>query len=128
MQGLLMMKLYLDEILDGRTTFDARLHPTDRRGTVALVDSSTFRIHGTAEITGIRAITYEEFVRWHQVGPFRNTPIAPYHEGGTCYAYDLANVRRLPIPARMPRVEDAHMWVEVPERISRNLFSQTTLF
>lgn len=127
MYGLLMMKLYLDEILDGRKHDDARLYPTEKRGTIALVDSSSFKVHGTAVLTGIREISYEEFVRWHQVGPFSDTPIAPYHDGKTCYAYVLENVKRLPVPVRIPKTDD-RMWVEIPERIGKNLFSQQTLF
>ncbi|MCQ2084562.1 MAG: hypothetical protein MJZ21_00260 [archaeon] len=128
MYGLLMMKLYADEILDGRKNNDARLYPTDKRGTIAIVDSTSFKVYGTAELTGIREITYEEFVRWHQVGPFENTPIAPYSEGKTCYSYELSNVKRLPVPYRLPKDESARMWVEIPERISRNFFAQSTLF
>ena len=128
MHGLTMMRIYAEEILSGRTSFDARLRPTDIRGRIAIVDSSTFRIYGTAELTGCREITYGEFVRWHQIGPFADTPIAPFAEGRTCYAYELGDVKRLPLPVQLPKREDAGMWVEVPERISRNLFSQTTLF
>ena len=128
MHGLTMMRIFAEEILSGRTSFDARLRPTDIRGRIAIVDSSTFRIYGTAELTGCREITYGEFVRWHQIGPFADTPIAPFAEGKTCYAYELGDVKRLPLPAQLPKREDAGMWVEVPDRISRNLFSQTTLF
>ena len=127
MHGLTMMKLYADEILSGRTAFDARLRPTDIRGRIAIVDSSTFRIYGTAELTGCREITYEEFVRWHRIGPFTGTPIAPFAKGRTCYAYDLEDVKRLPLPVQLPRQEDAGMWIEIPARTARNLFSQTTL-
>lgn len=128
MHGLTMMRIYAEEILSGRTSFDARLRPTDIRGRIAIVDSSTFRIYGTAELTGCREITYGEFVRWHQIGPFADTPIAPFAEGRTCYAYELGDVKRLPLPVQLPKREDAGMWVDIPDRISRNLFSQTTLF
>ena len=128
MHGLTMMRIYAEEILSGRTSFDARLRPTDIRERIAIVDSSTFRIYGTAELTGCREITYGEFVRWHQIGPFADTPIAPFAEGRTCYAYELGDVKRLPLPVQLPKREDAGMWVDIPDRISRNLFSQTTLF
>lgn len=128
MDGLLMMRLYADEILSGRTDYDARLYPTDRRGTIAIVDSSTFRIYGTAELVSVREIPYEEFRDWHRIGPFKETEIAPYHEGKVCYAYDLRNVRKLPLPVQIPKVKNAGMWVTVPERTANNLFSQQTLF
>ena len=128
MLGLTMMRIYADEILSGRTAFDARLRPTDIRGRIAIVDSTTFRVYGTAELTDCREITYEEFVRWHRIGPFSDTPIAPFAEGRTCYAYDLEDVKRLPLPVQLPRQEDAGMWIEIPEKTAKNLFSQTTLF
>ena len=127
MYALLMMKIYADEILSGRTTFDARRLPTEKRGRIAIADSSTFRVYGTAVLKDVREITYGEFVRWHQIGPFRDTPIAPFWEGRTCYAYDLEDVRILPVPVQLPKKDDKSMWVEVPDRIERNLFSQTTL-
>lgn len=128
MYALLMMKIYADEILSGRTTFDARRLPTEKRGRIAIGDSSTFRIYGTAVLTGIREISYEEFVTWHQIGPFKDTPIAPFWEGHTCYAYDLKDVKKLPVPVQLPKMKEKTTWVEVPEKIERNLFSQTTLF
>ena len=39
MYGLIMLREYLDEILDRKKTFDARSYPTDKRGTIALVDT-----------------------------------------------------------------------------------------
>jgi len=36
MFGLTMIKGYLNEILDGSKTFDARSYPTNKRGVIAL--------------------------------------------------------------------------------------------
>ena len=123
-----MSRFYLDEILDGRKGFDARLYPTNVRGTIALVDSGSYRVHGLSELTGVREISYEEFVEWHRVGPFKDSPIAPYHEGKPCYAYDLQDARRLVIPVRLEREDRAGMWVDIPEKVSRSFWSQRTLF
>lgn len=128
MYGLLMMKLYADEILEGRTSYDARLYPTDKRGTIAIMDSSTFKIYGTADLVDVRRISYEEFAEWHRVGPFENSQIAPWSKGSTCYAYMLENVRRLTVPVKVPKNPDAKMWTTVPENIAGSLHSQTTLF
>ena len=128
MKGLLMSRYYLDEILDGRKGFDARLYPTSVRGTIAIVDSGTFRVHGLAELVGVREISYEEFVDWHRVGPFKDSQIAPYHEGKACYAYDLRDARRLVLPARLELRDHAGMWIDIPDRVSRSFGSQRTLF
>ena len=128
MRGLLMMKYYLDEILDGKKDTDARLYPTGTRGTIALVDSATFKVYGLAELTGCDAISYEEFVRWHRVGPFSQTAIAPYHAGKTCYSYRLQNARRIAVPVRIAKDPDAKMWVEIPDSIVKSFSYQRTLF
>lgn len=39
MYGLIMLREYLDEILEGKKSYDARAHDTSKRGTIALVDS-----------------------------------------------------------------------------------------
>lgn len=128
MYGLLMMKYYMDEMFDGKKDTDARLYPTEKRGTVALVDSSSFKVHGLAELTDVEPISYEEFVEWHRTGPFADSPIAPYAEGRTCYAYVLKNIRRIPVPIRIDKDPDAHIWIDIPEKISRSFGYQRTLF
>lgn len=47
MFGLIMIKNYLNEILDGSKTFDARSYPTNKRGKIALIDSGSMKIYGT---------------------------------------------------------------------------------
>ena len=39
-----MIKDYLNEILDGSKTFDARSYPTNKRGKIALIDSRSMKI------------------------------------------------------------------------------------
>ena len=39
MFGLTMIKDYLNEILNGSKTFDARSYPTNKRGLIALIDT-----------------------------------------------------------------------------------------
>lgn len=56
MYGLIMIKDYLDEILGGKTTYDARGYPTNKRGTIALVDSRSMKAYGTVDLVGIREI------------------------------------------------------------------------
>ena len=128
MYGLLMMKYYMEEMFDGKKTYDARLYPTPKRGRIALVDSSTFKVHGVADLTEVWEISYEEFVTWHRTGPFSNSEIAPYSAGKTCYAYGLKNIRRLTVPVRLPKDPDAHMWIEIPDKIVKTFDSQRTLF
>ena len=123
-----MMKYYLDEMLRGEKDSDARLYPTDIRGAIALGDSSTNKIHATAELTACEEISYDDFVKWHRTGPFADVEFAPYHEGKVCYAYRLEDISPLPLPVRIDNPSGNRMWVEIPEKVAKNLFSQTTLF
>ena len=128
MYALIMMKHYLNEIIRGDKTTDARLYPTDIRGTIALGDSSTLKVYAVADLTACEEISYEEFVRWHRTGPFTDVEFAPYHEGKNCYSYVLGNLRTLPVPVRIENPSGNRMWVEVPDKVSRTFFSQQTLF
>ncbi len=123
-----MMKYYLDEIIRGDKSTDARLYPTDIRGTIALGDSSTMKVYATADLKACTEISYEEFVIWHRTGPFEEVEFAPYHEGKPCYSYVLENVRILPMPVRIDNPSGSRMWVEVPDKVSKTFFSQQTLF
>lgn len=128
MYGLLMMRYYMEELFDGKKSYDARLYPTTKIGRIALVDSSTFKVYGVADLTDVREITYEDFVTWHRTGPFLNSEIAPYSAGKTCYAYDLKNIRRLTVPIRLTKDPEAHMWIKIPDNVVKTFDSQKTLF
>lgn len=52
MYGLIMLREYLDEILDGIKTYDARSYNTNKRGLIALVDTKKSAIIGTVELIG----------------------------------------------------------------------------
>ena len=62
MFGLTMIKDYLNEILDGSKTFDARSYPTNKRGKIALIDSRSMKIYGTIELVGCREIRQKSIV------------------------------------------------------------------
>ncbi len=128
MHALLMMKVYLDEIVRGEKSTDARLYPTDIRGTVVLGDSSTDKVYATAELVDCREISYERFVAWHRTGPFKDVEFAPYHEGKPCYEYVFSDVRKLTVPVTIPNPSGNRMWVEIPEETVRSFGYQRTLF
>ena len=111
MFGLIMIKDYLNEILDGSKTFDARSYPTNKRGKIALIDSRSMKIYGTIELVGCRKISAKEYCSWHQTGRFRSL-IFQVDENKKYYAYDFKNPQRLVKPVKV-NVEK-HTWVEIP--------------
>ena len=49
-----MIKDYLNEILNGSKTFDARAYTTNKRETIALVDSRSMKVYGYVDLVGVR--------------------------------------------------------------------------
>ncbi|WP_440338764.1 hypothetical protein [Megamonas funiformis] len=66
--GLIMLREYLDEILDGTKFYDARAYNTNKPGLIALVDTRKSSIIGTVELIGTKPITAEEYCKWHATG------------------------------------------------------------
>ena len=124
MFGLTMIKDYLNEILDGSKTFDARSYPTNKRGKIALIDSRSMKIYGTIELVGCRKISAEEYCAWHQTGKFQNYEFKAEDNNKTFYAYDFKNPQRLAKPIKLD--VEKHTWVEVPDNIE--FCYQTSLF
>ena len=112
MFGLIMIKDYLNEILDGSKTFDARSYPTNKKGKIALIDSRSMKIYGTIELVGCREINAKEYCSWHQTDRFQNL-IFQVDENKKYYAYDFKNPQRLVKPVKV-NVEK-HTWVEIPD-------------
>ena len=50
MDGLIMLRDYLDEVLDGKKTYDARAYGTNKRGTIALVDTKKSAVIGLIDL------------------------------------------------------------------------------
>ena len=60
-----MYEEYLLVILKGVRPCDVRLHPTNKRGKIALIKSKTNRIYGYVDFISIDQIPYEDYVYWH---------------------------------------------------------------
>lgn len=68
MYGLIMLTEYLDEILDGTKTYDARAYNTNKRGLIALVDTKKSAIIGTVELIGTKLSQLRNIVNGMQQG------------------------------------------------------------
>jgi hypothetical protein len=110
-----MIKDYLNEILDGSKTFDARSYPTNKRGVIALIDSRTMKIYGTIKLVGCRKISADEYCSWHTAGRFQNYVFEVPDRNANFYAYDFEEPRKLTKPIKV-NVEK-HTWVEIPKDI-----------
>ena len=115
MYGLTMIKDYLDEILDGKKTFDARSYPANKRGTIVLIDSKSMKAYGTAELIGCREISEEDYCSWHATGRRKGLIFQTNDKDCKYYAWDLKNPKRLIKPMKIDAVK--HTWVEISKNI-----------
>ncbi len=113
MYGLTMLKEYLIEILEGRKKYDARSYSTNKRGTIALIDSRTLKIYGYADLVNVRQIPSEEFIRWHCTGKWSNVSFR-VDQNKIYYARDFKNVR---IEEKPFKIEgDKKTWMFITDR------------
>lgn len=124
MFGLTMIKDYLNEILDGSKTFDARSYPTNKIGKIALIDSKTMKIYGSIELVNCRRIDANEYCSWNKTGRFKDCIFEVEDKNKDYYAYDFINTRKL-IKSIKVNVE-RHTWVEIPDDLE--MYYSDTLF
>lgn len=114
MLGLTMIKDYLDEILDGKKTFDVRSYPTSTRGVIALIDSKSMKVYGSVELINCREITVEDYISWHKSGKFKNMLFLA-DKNKKYYAYDFKNPQRVVRPFKIDAIK--HTWVKLNDDI-----------
>ena len=119
-----MIKDYLNEILDGSKTYDARSYPTNKRGLIALVDSRSMKIYGLIELVDCREISVEEYCSWHQTGRYQYYRFEVDDTNKKYYAYDFKTPKKLSKPIKVKA--EKHTWVQVPDDIEMHF--ENTLF
>lgn len=126
MYGLIMIKDYLDEILDGKKTFDARSYPTTKRGTIALVDSKKSSIVGLVELIGVHPISANEYCKWHATGKWAGMVFQVEDNDSVFYAYDFISPRRLARPIKITK--KGKVWTIIDDAIKNEFIFQEKLF
>lgn len=126
MYGLIMLREYLDEILDRKKTFDARSYPTDKRGTIALVDTKKSSIVGLVDLIGVHQISADEYCKWHATGKWEGMPFEVADKNAKFYAYDFVNPRKLASPIKI--IKSGRIWVEIDDSVKKEFIFQQNLF
>lgn len=98
-----MLREYLDEILNGKKTFDARAYDTNKRGTIALIDTKKSTIIGLIDLIGTHKLTAEECCKWHTTGKWEGMILQVEDISATYYAYNFANPRKLSSPMKIKK-------------------------
>ena len=117
MYGLIMIREYLDEILEGKKTYDARSYDTNKRGTIALVDTKKSAIIGLIDLVGTHKISADEYCMWHATGKWEGMVFQV--EDKDYYAYDFENPRRLATPIKI--VKTGKVWTKIDDGIQMNV-------
>lgn len=108
-----MIKQYLDEILDGTKTFDARAYDTNKRGTIALIDSRSMKVYGLIDLVGTHKISAREYCDWHATGRWQGLILEVPNMEADYYAYDFINPRKLDKPIKVDKAKKT--WVEIDD-------------
>lgn len=126
MYGLIMLREYLEEILDGVKSYDARSYNTNKRGTIALVDTKKSFVIGTIELVGTHPITAEEYCKWHASGKWEGMHLQVDDMNATFWAYDFINPRRLARPIKIEK--NGRVWTIIDESLKSEFIYQESLF
>ncbi len=126
MYGLIMIKDYLDEILDGKKAFDARCYSTNKRGTIALVDSKKSSIVGLVDLIGVHPISVDEYCKWHATGKWEGMSFQAKDTNGVFYAYDFVNPRKLASPIKI--IKTGRVWTAIDDSVKKEFIFQQRLF
>lgn len=119
-----MRREYLDEILEGKKTYDARTYDTNIRGTIALVDTKKSSIIGLIDLIGVHKINADDFCKWHATGKWAGLDFKTNNIGKKYYAYDFKNPRRLPLPIKI--IKNGKVWTKLDDNVVYS--TQLTLF
>lgn len=124
MFALSMYEEYLLDILNGKRKCDVRLHPTNKRGRIALVKSKTNLIYGYVDFVSINQISYDDYVYWH-VGENYTYEEAQWEIESNnrmgqkklkrAYAYNFKNPKLLEEPIKMNPINKTGSWIEFDE-------------
>jgi hypothetical protein len=114
MKGLLIRQPWIDLILSGEKTWEIRGSKTKIRGTIALIQSQSGLIVGTADLVGCTPkLTPEDMnkaQKLHQIHePFIDSTM-PYDN---TYAWILLGAKRLPKPIPYEHPQGAVIWVNL---------------
>lgn len=110
-----MLREYLDEILDGKKTYDTRSYDTNKRGTIALVDTKKSAIIGLVDLVGTHKISAEEYCKWHATGKWEGMELRVDDMSKTYYAYDFKSPRMLEKPIKI--VKTGRMWTKIDDSL-----------
>jgi len=126
MYGLIMLREYLDEIIVGKKSYDARAYNTSKRGTIALIDSKRSEIIGTIDLNSVHEITADEYCKWHTTGKLEGTTMQVEDPSKVYYAYDFSRPRLLKTPIKIKKT--GRVWTKIDDAIVSSFIFTSHLY
>lgn len=121
-RALVIDQPWITLILDGKKTWEMRSTGTSIRGPIGLIQKGTGRVVGAAEIVGCEGPLDREArvaaAKYHQI------PLQQVQSGAVdkwCYAWKLANVKRLATPISYVHPKGAVIWVTLGDEVAAQL-------
>lgn len=124
LRGLLIKSPWIEEILQGRKTWEIRGSNTNIRGKIALIRSGSGLVVGTCELVDVKGtLTLPEMRRnvdKHCI-PLNDLERGLYYE--KTYAWVLKNAKPLKTPIPYKHPSGAIIWVKLPDSARKLILS-----
>jgi hypothetical protein len=119
MNGLLIKREFIENILSGQKCWEIRGSRTAIRGRIALIQSGSGKITGACDLADcLGPLTQKQFQQGaRKAGLRRSEAILGYY--GKTFAWVLANPRRLRAPVRYKHPSGAVIWVKLSVAVER---------
>lgn len=112
MKGLIIKKPWIDMILDGTKTWEIRGTNTNIRGKIALIESGTGQIKGTAILSNSFPLTIEARLNGSSKHQIPQDTDIQYKQP---YVWEMSSPNRLTTPIPYKHPQGAVIWVNLSE-------------
>jgi hypothetical protein len=117
LKGLIVKAPWIDYILDGKKTWEIRGSNTKIRGKIALIQSGTGLVMGTAELIDCKRLSLSEYQEAKDRHCIEDCSIAPYER---IHAWVLTNAVRFQTPMPYVHPQGAVIWVNLDDEQFRS--------
>ena len=110
MKALIIKKPWIDNILDGKKTWEIRGCKTNIRGKIELIQSGSGLVVGSCEIIDCKELTLEDYKNNIDKHNIQDIDSLPYKK---TYAWILTNAKRYETSRRYRHPNGAIIWVNL---------------
>ncbi|MBP1309253.1 hypothetical protein JOD82_002273 [Paenibacillus sp. 1182] len=120
LKGLIIRRPWIDYIFDGFKTWEIRGSKTKIRGRIALIQSQSGLIMGTADLVDCKELSLVEYQQSEAHHCIKDCTMAPYKN---IYAWVLSNAVRFETPISYVHPQGAVIWVNLDDHEGLSLLN-----